>query len=141
MNVFLNVTPIRFLRLNRPPAQWTVEGRELITGILPLRFQNLMPVTPWRRQPNPGFGPARRSEPPRGQVHFYVGDLLQAKSFYHHALGLALMTWRYLGALFTSDAGYHYHVGLNTWAAGSPPASPDDAGFSSGNWSCPPRRM
>jgi catechol 2,3-dioxygenase len=37
------------------------------------------------------------------------------------------MTWRYPGALFTSAGGYHHHVGLNIWAAGSPPASDKDA--------------
>ncbi len=37
------------------------------------------------------------------------------------------MTWRYPGALFTSAGGYHHHLGLNTWAAGSPPASNHDA--------------
>jgi catechol 2,3-dioxygenase len=36
------------------------------------------------------------------------------------------VTWRYPGALFISAGGYHHHVGLNVWAAGSPPASATD---------------
>jgi catechol 2,3-dioxygenase len=57
----------------------------------------------------------------------YVGDLDQAAAFYNAALGLDIVTWRYPGALFTSAGGYHHHVGLNVWAAGSPPASKEDA--------------
>ena len=31
------------------------------------------------------------------------------------------------GALFVAAGGYHHHIGLNTWAAGAPPATPSDA--------------
>lgn len=62
-----------------------------------------------------------------GHMHFFVGDLEQAESFYHAALGLDKVTWHYPGALFLSAGGYHHHVGVNTWGAGSRPSSGEDA--------------
>ena len=56
-----------------------------------------------------------------------VGDIDQASSFYHAALGLDKIVWNYPGALFMAAGGYHHHVGVNTWAAGSSPATDDDA--------------
>lgn len=35
--------------------------------------------------------------------------------------------WSYPGALFLSAGGTHHHLGLNTWAAGAPPAGEADA--------------
>ncbi len=105
---------------DRPRSQWTVEGNELVAAVNPLRLNELLSVAKgsWTGAP---VGTTI------GHVHLYVGDLDQARSFYHNTLGLDLMTWRYPGALFTSAGGYHHHVGLNVWAAGSPPASRQDA--------------
>ena len=105
---------------DRPRELWTVAGQELLTGVSPLHFENLPAVAQgsWAGAP---VGTRM------GHIHLYVGDLEEAKSFYHHALGLDIMTWSYPGALFTSAGGYHHHVGLNVWAAGSPQASEKDA--------------
>jgi len=62
-----------------------------------------------------------------GHVHFYVGDIGEAESFYHAGLGLDKIVWNYPGALFMSAGGYHHHVGTNTWAAGASVATDDDA--------------
>ena len=62
-----------------------------------------------------------------GHVHFHVGDIDEAARFYHGGLGMDKIVWSYPGALFMSAGGYHHHVGVNTWAAGAPPASGDDA--------------
>ena len=62
-----------------------------------------------------------------GHVHFHVGDIAQAERFYHAGLGLDKIVWNYPGALFLSAGGYHHHVGTNTWAAGSPSATDNDA--------------
>ena len=35
--------------------------------------------------------------------------------------------WGYPGALFLSAGGYHHHLGTNTWAAGAPAATDEDA--------------
>ncbi len=105
---------------DRPQEQWTVEGAELLTGVLPLRFHELLAVASGRWSGAP-LGTSM------GHLHFFVGDLTDAKKFYHDALGLDIMTWRYPGALFTSAGGYHHHVGLNIWASDSPAASVQDA--------------
>lgn len=105
---------------DRPTNEWTVEGPEIVSGVDPLRF-NELPTVEKRSWTGVPAGTTM------GHVHLYVGDLDEAKSFYHHAMGLDLMTWRYPGALFTSAGGYHHHVGLNVWAAGSPRASETDA--------------
>lgn len=62
-----------------------------------------------------------------GHVHLYVGDLDTATRFYHDGLGFDRVIWSYPGALFVSAGGYHHHVGLNTWAAGAPAATDNDA--------------
>ena len=64
-----------------------------------------------------------------GHVHLHVGDIDEAESFYHKALGLDKMVWNYPGALFLSAGGYHHHLGTNTWARGAPSASENDAGL------------
>src|ERR1051325_2396875 len=62
-----------------------------------------------------------------GHVHFHVATLRGAEAFYHSALGFDKVVWSYSGALFFSAGGYHHHVGTNTWAAGAPAATADDA--------------
>lgn len=60
-----------------------------------------------------------------GHMHFFVDDLDRAGDFYT-ALGLEPMI-TIPSALFVAAGGYHHHVGLNTWRAGAPTASDDDA--------------
>ena len=60
-------------------------------------------------------------------MHLHVGDLDEAERFYHHRLGLTPTARAYPGALFMSAGGYHHHLGVNTLAAGAPPAGDDDA--------------
>lgn len=105
---------------DRPRSEWLVEGRELVSATEPVRFETFpsVPADSWRGAP---------AGTTMGHVHFYVGDLEQAKEFYHNGLGLDITTWRYPGALFTSAGGYHHHVGLNVWVANSPIASIEDS--------------
>lgn len=97
-----------------------MENGELLTAVDPVRFETFPAVAPdnWQGVP---------AGTTMGHVHFYVGDLQQAKKFYHSGLGLDITTWHYPGALFTSAGGYHNHVGLNVWAANSPRASSADS--------------
>ncbi|SMB97176.1 VOC family protein [Deinococcus hopiensis] len=64
-----------------------------------------------------------------GHLHFYVGDIDEAARFYHAGLGFPKVTWLLTAptALFLGAGGYHHHVGVNTWAAGSAPSDDDDA--------------
>lgn len=105
---------------DRDRSTWQVDDRELISATNPVNLAELAGLSkePWQGMP------AATSV---GHVHFYVGNLEKAASFYHEALGLDLVTWRYPGALFLSAGGYHHHVAVNTWAANSPKASDADA--------------
>ena len=62
-----------------------------------------------------------------GHMHLSVGNLDDARRFFHGALGFDLIVWNYPGALFMSAGGYHHHLGTNTWAAGARPATDADA--------------
>jgi catechol 2,3-dioxygenase len=59
-----------------------------------------------------------------GHVHLRVGDIPTAKSFYVDILQFDI-TADLGSALFISVAGYHHHIGLNTWmSAGAGPRTP-----------------
>ena len=105
---------------DRPRSTWLVENREIVGAVDSVRFDTfpVVPLDSWQGAP---------AGTTMGHVHFYVGDLNKAKAFYHTALGLDIVTWRYPGALFLSAGGYHHHVGFNVWAAGSPVAAKTDA--------------
>lgn len=49
-----------------------------------------------------------------GHVHLRIGDIEQARYFYISLLGFNV-TADIGSALFISIAGYHHHIGLNTW--------------------------
>ncbi|TMW70120.1 VOC family protein [Alteribacter natronophilus] len=65
-----------------------------------------------------------------GHIHMQVNDLTAAERFYKDGLGLDLVC-RFGGqALFLSTAGYHHHIGLNTWnSRGAEPPSETSAGI------------
>lgn len=49
-----------------------------------------------------------------GHVHLQVGNIAEAKKFYHEVLGFSL-TAEMPTALFASDGKYHHHLGMNVW--------------------------
>ena len=106
---------------DRPRAEWEYDGPQVSMATDPLDVNDLLSVAgdePWRGAP---------AGTVMGHVHLHVGDLERAATFYHEALGFDKMVWSYPGALFLAAGGYHHHLGTNTWAAGSPPASDDEA--------------
>lgn len=105
---------------DRPRSVWKTRGQELLSATEPVDIGGVLSVSAgtWNGAP---------AGTTIGHVHLYIGDLDKAARFYHQGLGLAVMTWSYPGALFVSAGGYHHHVGLNVWAAGSPPATAEDA--------------
>ena len=106
---------------DRPRSAWTYTGREVDMATIPLNLADLVEAgtgRPWTGMPNGTV---------IGHVHLHVGDLEAASRFYHNALGFDKIVWGYPGALFLSAGGYHHHLGTNTWAAGAPPATDDDA--------------
>ncbi|QDA58947.1 VOC family protein [Hymenobacter jejuensis] len=107
---------------DRPRSEWQVsEQGEIQSALDPLDLPAVLQAagdTRWQGLP---------AGTTIGHMHFYTGSLAQAAAFYHAALGLDKVTWSLPGALFVSAGGYHHHVGLNVWAAGSPAATAQDA--------------
>ena len=106
---------------DRSPYTWRVqEDGQLFMTTAPLHIGSLLDAAgdqPWDGAP---------AGTVMGHVHLHVGDLDEARRFYHEALGFDMVVWGYPGALFFSAGGYHHHLGTNTWAPG-PPAAEDQA--------------
>ncbi|MDB4875194.1 MAG: Glyoxalase/bleomycin resistance protein/dioxygenase [Gemmatimonadetes bacterium] len=106
---------------DRPRSEWRVEDRQLAMTTIPLNVPDLVAAggdAPWTGAP---------AGTTIGHVHLHVRDIDEAAAFYHEALGLDKVVWSYPGALFMSAGGYHHHLGTNTWAAGAPLSTDDDA--------------
>ena len=106
---------------DRPRADWLIRDDQYVATLDPLDWEGLRALAPERRWTGVPAGASI------GHVHFYVGDLEAAASFYHQGLGLDKVNWSLPGALFLSAGGYHHHVGTNTWLSGAPLATEADA--------------
>jgi catechol 2,3-dioxygenase len=104
---------------DRPREAWTSEGRGLPLVSDPLDAAGLMGAAGSRDWDGVPSGAVV------GHMHFFVDDLARAGDFYT-ALGFEPMI-AIPSALFVAAGGYHHHVGLNTWRAGAPTASHEDA--------------
>jgi catechol 2,3-dioxygenase len=101
---------------DRPRAGWRKTGNQLQMASDPLDLEDVLAAgegKPWSGMPKGTV---------IGHVHLHVGDIEDAKEFYHKAVGLDVMVWTYPGALFLAAGGYHHHLGTNTWAG--PRATP-----------------
>jgi catechol 2,3-dioxygenase len=58
-----------------------------------------------------------------GHVHLHVNDIAAARRFYEGVVGFAPMTVM-PNAVFVSVAGYHHHLGFNTWRGVGIPGAP-----------------
>jgi catechol 2,3-dioxygenase len=69
--------------------------------------------------------PVRHADPGTivGHVHLHVNDMAPARGFYEDVIGFAPMTVM-ANAAFVSVAGYHHHLGFNTWRGEGIPAAP-----------------
>jgi catechol 2,3-dioxygenase len=105
---------------DRNRDQWIVRDYEIVLDSKPIRSDDLQATSQerWTGVPN---------DTRFGHIHLSVQDLRLAADFYHAALGMNKMTWNFPGALFLAAGQYHHHVGLNVWAAGSPPASQEES--------------
>jgi catechol 2,3-dioxygenase len=106
---------------DRPRSAWRTDGRQLYMTTEPLDVRSLVATAGGDRWTGMPAGTVM------GHVHLHVGDIDAADAFYHQTLGFDKVVWTYPGALFMSAGGYHHHLGTNTWAAGAPPATDDDA--------------
>ena len=65
-----------------------------------------------------------------GHVHLKVANIDRALAFYQGVLGFDLIMRLGDSAAFVSAAGYHHHIGLNTWhSRGGTPAPPEHTGL------------
>jgi catechol 2,3-dioxygenase len=63
-----------------------------------------------------------------GHIHLQVGDIKEARRFYHTILGFDVTADLSMhGALFVSAGGYHHHIGLNTWHSRGAQPTPENA--------------
>jgi catechol 2,3-dioxygenase len=69
--------------------------------------------------------PVRHADPGTsvGHVHLHVNDIAAAREFYEDVVGFDAMT-AMPNAVFVSVAGYHHHLGFNTWRGMGAPAAP-----------------
>lgn len=107
---------------DRPRATWEGLVQESLTT-LPLDIPSLLseadPAAPWEGLP-PGTS--------MGHIHLRVADLPASLAWYRDVLGLELMATYGAQAAFLAAAGYHHHIGINTWrSAGRPLAGPGTA--------------
>ena len=106
---------------DRPRSSWRPTDGQLAMAADPLDVPGVIAAgkgVPWSGMP---------AGTVIGHVHLYVRDLDEAAAFYHAGLGFDKIVWSYPGALFMSAGGYHHHLGTNTWAAGAPLATDDEA--------------
>ncbi len=105
---------------DRPRETWQFAGGQVRMAVDPIDMRALLAAGDggWTGAPNGTT---------MGHMHFYVGDLEVARRLYTEGMGMAVMAALGGSALFVSAGGYHHHVGLNVWAAGSPLASDLDA--------------
>jgi len=69
--------------------------------------------------------PVRHADPGTtvGHVHLHVNDIAAARRFYEEVVGFHAET-AMANAVFVSVAGYHHHLGFNTWRGTGIPAAP-----------------
>ncbi len=108
------------LYADRPRAEWTRRGEELYMVTDALDTGSLLLAAGSERWAGMPAGTTI------GHLHLHVRDLVEARRFYHAALGLDLTVWSYPGALFLSAGGYHHHLGVNIWAGSGARAPRED---------------
>ena len=106
------------LYADRPRSVWHGVDGELFMTTEPLDLPGLLVAAV---EPAPRLPSGTRV----GHLHLRVSSLHAAEAFYVHRMGFDVMTRSYPGALFTSAAGYHHHVGLNVWGGAGAPRPPD----------------
>jgi len=88
------------------------EGR-ILMDTLPLNLQSLVSEMGETKSQNAIQFPSGASI---GHVHLKVTNIMRSMKYYHEKLALDItVDWSSMGAAFLSAAGYHHHIGMNTW--------------------------
>lgn len=106
---------------DRPRSEWKWQDGRVEMANAEIDFDSLFAeivVDPvWRGMP---------AGSTLGHMHLKVGDVAQAKAFYHTLFGFDVVAdWS--SALFVSAGGYHHHLGLNMWHSRNGHAAPAHA--------------
>ena len=110
---------------DRPRSEWTWRGGQVQMATDPVDLRGVLAEGDRVGEPWAGLPAGTRL----GHMHLQVGDIAQARAFYHDVLGFDIVA-QMPTALFLSAGGYHHHIGMNIWhSAGAPPAPEDTAGL------------
>lgn len=110
---------------DRPRETWEYRGEWLHMGTDPLDVNDLLGELNGDRAPWQGLATGTTM----GHVHLHVAGIEATEAFYLNLLDMDVMT-RIPSATFLSWAGYHHHLGANTWnGVGAPPPPPDATGL------------
>ncbi|WP_082684200.1 VOC family protein [Lentibacillus amyloliquefaciens] len=104
---------------DRPSNEWSWSDGQVAMSTEPLDADSLVAESDkaWNGLPNGTV---------MGHIHLHVANLKSTKSFYIDGLGFQVVT-NYPGALFTSTADYHHHIGLNIWNGENVPAPSENS--------------
>lgn len=99
---------------DRPPEEWPRDDAgHIIMDTKPLDSHSLLSEIYGDGSRNAEMFPTGGRI---GHIHLKVTNLKRSIRFYHEKLGLDLTSdWSSIGAAFLSAAGYHHHIGINTW--------------------------
>jgi catechol 2,3-dioxygenase len=117
------------LAADRPRESWGDLSDPTVSRPEPLDMPGLMALVE-------GDEPPAHADPELrvGHLHLHVGDVEEALRFYRDVIGFDVITG-FPSAAFISAAGYHHHLGLNTWRGeGVPPAPPPDDAVGLRHW-------
>ncbi|GAA0500818.1 VOC family protein [Salinibacillus aidingensis] len=92
---------------DRPSSEWNWANGQVDMATVELDAQGILDESngKWAGLP---------SDTIIGHIHLHVRDLESTEAFYIQGLGFEVVT-QLPGALFTSTARYHHHIGLNVW--------------------------
>jgi catechol 2,3-dioxygenase len=106
---------------DRPRSEWHWDNGQVRMAVDPVDISGVLAEAETDDEPWIGFPDGTRV----GHIHLQIGDVPQAKVFYHDVLGFDIVATM-PSALFVSAGGYHHHIGMNTWHSRN--ASPAPAG-------------
>ncbi len=95
---------------DRPRDTWHWEGAQVRMGTGPVDIAGLLAEAEREGAAWQGLPAGTRI----GHIHLQIGQIESGASFYRDALGFGIVA-AMPTALFVSAAGYHHHIGMNTW--------------------------
>jgi catechol 2,3-dioxygenase len=105
---------------DRPRSMWPVRDGAVQMTVDPMDVAGVIAAGRERAEPWAGLS----ADTVVGHVHFTVGSLEPAVSFYRDVIGFDVMM-SIPSLVAVSAGGYHHHLNLNTWAGERAPGDSD----------------